>query len=94
MKIEITSRVPQITHVLMPGQILDCPEGYARKLIRHGKARAADAGAGAEAPEEPSDAPEAPEESEKSMEEIMEEAHRMGEEAPKPKRRAPAPKKA
>ena len=38
MKIKFIKPLPRIDHVIPAGQTIDCPEGFARKMIRTGRA--------------------------------------------------------
>lgn len=38
MKIRFIRPLPQIDRVILPGQILDAPEGFALKMVRQGRA--------------------------------------------------------
>ena len=44
MKIRMIRPLPRLDHVIPAGQVLDCPEGFARKMIRTGRAVPAEKG--------------------------------------------------
>ncbi|MBQ9309181.1 MAG: hypothetical protein IJ229_14765 [Clostridia bacterium] len=107
MKIRMIRPLPRIDHVIPAGFVLDAPEGFARKMVRTG--RAVFVGGGEKAPElekldrapqvpeeiqeAPEEAAEVPEEIQEAPEEAAEAPVESPEEAPEETEEKPPVKK-